>query len=93
MEMPFSSSQGFSESDQTEVHIRGPLESSAVEELLCHAKGMELHLSEENVFSILEASGMLQFEDARKSCCNFLKVFTTNIFSLYFNKTGFRPVS
>ena len=78
----FSSLQGFSESGQTEVHIRGPLESSSVEELLCHVKGSELHLSEENVFAILQAAGMFQFEGARKSCCNFLKVFTNLPLSL-----------
>ena len=75
--------QGFTESGQREVKIGGPLESSAVEELLSHASGFELRLSEENVASVLQAAGMLQFEAARKACCQFLKVF------LYYFFTGF----
>ena len=57
------------------MKIGGPLESSAVEELLSHARGFELGLSEENVDQVLQAAGMLQFEVARKICCNFLKVY------------------
>ena len=31
--------QGFSESEQTDVKIHGPLEAAAVQELIHHAKG------------------------------------------------------
>jgi hypothetical protein len=45
-----------------------------VQELLGQAKGFQLNLNDDNIFQVLQAAGMLQFESARETCCDFLKV-------------------
>ena len=56
------------------MKIHGPLESTAVQELLNHSRGFQLNLNEENIFHVLQAAGMFQFKTAKEACCAFLKV-------------------
>ena len=67
--------RGFAESDKKEVQLHGITKDSMLT-LISYAKSPDaatLNLSQTNVFNILQASGMLQFESVRQLCCDFLK--------------------
>lgn len=62
---------GFAEERTSLVKIEG-VTKIALEALLNDVDGLEMSLTSENVFQILQAAGMLQFVDAQRKCCNFI---------------------
>ena len=62
----------FVEKSKKSIKLFG-LEASAMKFIIEHCHGNDPPLTDKNLFSVLQASGMLQFEVVRHKCRNFIK--------------------
>ena len=70
-------SERYVESEKHEIRLHG-IGQDAMEKLIVYAESnsskvwSDLGVDNENVVNILQAAGMLQFEEVRKFCCEYI---------------------
>ena len=70
-------SERYVESEQQEIRLHD-IGKDAMEKLIFYVESnsfkelTDLGVDNENVYSILKAAGMLQFEEVRKFCCEYM---------------------